>query len=265
MQKTFPILFVIIIALMITGCAQDPWKADQLRAQAEADATRIQAEQKAKDQQQARAHQEELNTIEELQTRMAYEQRVAIWTAAKEDIMHGMSFAIRWTLFMAAIVTIGAIALIGRHAVGETQRLITGITNAAITYVDIRSRLIPLDKDTGQFPGFAQLTPGGNTQTDRHIYALADLNGRVVMTLDDRDPGDAQMIAGMIAIREIGVATRNTRLAKKDVADAVPLATNPSPAIVDAPSYDVKAMSKELGTDFIRDLFRKQQEPASDE
>jgi hypothetical protein len=253
MQKYMHVLLLIVIALTLASCAvPDPFKADQIEAEANAEATRQQAAQDAQDREITRQHQEELNTIDELKARMHYEQQHAIWTAAAEDIKAGMSFAIRWILFMAAIVTIGATALIGRHAVGETQRLITGVTSAAITYVDIRSRLIPLDEKTGQFPAFVQLE-----HTSRHTYALADLNGRVLMTLDERDPGDAQMIAGMIAIREVGVATRNTRLAKKDVADAVPLSTNPSPRIIDAPAYDVKSMSRELGTDFVRNLFAR--------
>lgn len=228
------LITITLLSLALAACNQSiefNTAADQARAQAEAAATQMAAEQEALDAKQAREHQAELNAIAVQDAQLKHDRSLAV----EADLRTGLAFLIRWSLFTAAIVAIGGIAIVGRHAVGETQRLITGFTNAAITFADIRSRLIPLNKDTGQFPLFVQLE-----HTSRHTYALADANGRVLMTLDDRDPGDAQMIAGMIAIRHTGVGTRNTRMAGKHSADSVPLAAAEPPIIIDANAFTAK-------------------------
>ena len=226
--------FILLVTMALLAAACDPFKADQIEAQAQADALAITTEQQALDQTQQREHQEQLNIIEQAKATLRYEQMVALWQNTKPQLM---AAAQMWVILLAAG---GAVAFIylSHHGVVEGKRLMTGMTNALVLKAEIKARMITLDKETGQFPAIYM----GHGQ-----IAVGDINTGHVMTFDTRHDGVPQMIAGATAIRHTGVATRNTARAKKDVAESVPLAAQPP--IIDA-TFDGAKFS-----DFYNALF----------
>ena len=129
MQKYFPIFLLIFIVFSLASCSTwDPWKADQIKRQAEADKLRVEAEQLALTREQQRQHAEDQHNLQMLQEQMEYERNAAV----EQDVRHGWSMFIRWSFLVGTAVTVGAILIIGRNTVKEIQRVQTGFATAMI-------------------------------------------------------------------------------------------------------------------------------------
>lgn len=232
------LFLVVFLALFLSAC--DPFKADQIEAQANADATKVLTEQQARDLELQREHREELNRIEQLKAMLRYEQIVAIWKHNRQTLM------IVVQLYIIGLAAGGAVILVflGHHGVVEGKRLITGFTTAAIQFAELRANRLPINPETGQFDAVRYI--------GENIVAVMDINTGMVRLMDQRSEPDAQLAAGAIAIRHTGVATRNTRLAKKDVADFVPAAAQPP--IIEGRAFDIE--SPALG-DFFRTMLNR--------
>ena len=177
----------IALLVIMTSCAPDP------RREAQAYQIIEQADQDALNQEQNRLQDEQLHQFQLQQ--LAVEQAHREATAA--EWRAGLNYLIRWSFtvgtFVAAVLIVAfGIAL----SVGAL-----GISRATVTAANLKAQLIYLDPATGQFP---MITYSGNGH-----YTLTDPNTKYTMYLDSRNESDAQLIAGALAIRQIGVQTRN--------------------------------------------------------
>lgn len=230
MQKfiPIPIILIILIAVAISGC--DPFKGDQIRAEAEAEMTTTEAEILELNNALERKQSEDQHNIDMLHEQLEYDRRVAV----EADVISGWRMFIQAFFLVATAVAVFALLFVGRNTVREINRVQTGFATALIQAADIRSRLIYLD-DKGQFPALLQYVSHGR-------YTLTDLNAKVTMELDTRNDGDSQMIAGMIAVRHTGVIAREARKTGDKNADAYSLMQNP-PIII-----DVKTIARDLAS-----------------
>ena len=176
-----------MIVLLMSSCAPDP------RREAQAFQIREQAEQDALNQEQNRIQDEQLHQFQLQQ--LAVEQAHREATAA--EWRAGLNYLIRWsftvgTFAVAVLIVVFGMAL----SVGAL-----GIGQATAQAANLKARLIYLDPATGQFP---MITYSGNGH-----YTLTDPNTKYTIYLDSRNESDAQLIAGALAIRQIGVQTRN--------------------------------------------------------
>lgn len=226
------LLYVLALMIVLTACSQDPWKAEQIQAQAEADKVRVESEQFALNQEQNRRHAEEMQAIAMSNERLEYERRMVLEQTIREGLR------IFWTVILltgsAAVVFI--IIMGTRTTIQAYQEAAQGITKAIVQVADLRSRLIYLD-DKGQFPMLYEYVGRGK-------YMLTDPNTGATMELDTRNDGDGQKIAGAIAIRHTGVVARETRRSKSDTASSVPLSQKPP--LIDATAFDIKTITKDL-------------------
>ena len=125
-------LLILLVIILAAGCAPDP------RNQADADKTRLLAEQQAADQTQARKQAADLHT----QALRDAEQTQAVRVAAKNRMIGGAS--------VIGLITLAALAAASVFV--YVTRLAPGLAAAAVTAADLRARLIPLDKITRQYP-----------------------------------------------------------------------------------------------------------------
>lgn len=233
-MKRLP-LFIFFAFLFLTACGPEysPFYAGQVKRQAEADALAARTLQQSLNQEQARRHAEDLHAFQMQQEQLKAEraQLIELSKAAGRDMW------IRWSYFCLTVVTVGAILLIGRTFVNETQQAVVAVRVAVAQRVDINSRLIYQDHQTGLYPLIIEYTGHG-----RHL--LTDPNRKVTMELDTRNEGDAQMIAGAIAVQHTYVLASQTRRSDRDTAPSTALTGNPP--IVEATAYDVKTVAREL-------------------
>lgn len=228
MNKTI-FLLVLFVAIFLSGC--DPFKAEQIRAQSEADQSAAQSLQESLNAEQMRKQSAELHGI-----RMQDEQRKqARKDAAEKDVRQGLSLFINVTFFAGTAVAIYFVLLVGRSTTTQLVRLQEGFTTAMITAADMRARMIPLDPVTRQYPLLLQYVGKGR-------YTLTDPNKNVVIPLDTRNLGDAQMIAGSIAVQHSGLVAMEAR--KSGARDAASIALVQDPPIVEATAFDVKTFDK---------------------
>jgi hypothetical protein len=215
------VLLILFLLLTLTACAQDPWKAEQIKAQAEADQIAAQSLQNSLNQEQNRKQAADLHAIQ-----MQDEQRKqARKDAIEQDVRNAWDMFIRLVSFVVTAAVIFTIA-VGTHSTVQAYRTVaTGIANATVQAAEIRSRLIYLD-DGRQFPAILNQN------------LITDITTGSTVATNQTHPGDPQQIAGAIANRHVGIVAKETRRAGKDVADSVPLAQNPP--IIEAKFSDVK-------------------------
>jgi len=215
------LLFILsVLTLFLAACSQDPWKAEQIQAQAQADKTRIEAEQLALNQELERQQSEQAYALEMNNRQLDYERRIALEQTVREG----------WRIFITVIVLAGSAAvvytiLVGTRAtVSAYETAAQGVAHAIAQAADIRSRLIYLD-DGRQFPALLN----GDMITDITTGGVADTTAATA--------ANPQLAAGAIANRHVGIVAKETRRAGKN-SESVPLAQNPP--VIDAHFSDVK-------------------------
>ncbi len=182
MKRFLPIM--ILLLLFVSAC--DPFKAGQIKAEAQATQIVEQAQQDALNQDANRQHAQELFDLEKQQKELELGRNQAI-EGTKRNGLNMLWQTIFIVLTAAAIFVIFYTARIYQYTA-------QGIARATVQTADIRSRLIYLDSKTGQYPLLLEHVGKG-------IVTLTDPNTATVMTLDTRQAGDRQLIDGATAIR----------------------------------------------------------------
>ena len=213
-------LLTIFLTTILSNCVQDPWKAEQITARAEADKVRVEAEQFALNQEQNRAHADEMQSLVVINEQLDYQRRVAIEQTVRDA----------WKIFITVIAFVGTAAvaftiLMGTRAtVSAYQEATRGIAKAITQAADIRSRLIYLD-DGRQFPAIA------------NAHMITDITTGATTDTSVSNVANPQLATGAIANRHVGIVAKETRRAGKD-SESVPLSQ--SPPIIDAKFSDVR-------------------------
>lgn len=197
MKKYFPLFLFILIASSVSSCiGGDPWKADQIKEQAQADALRIQSEQSALNEEQNRRHAEDMHKIQAQEVQAVQQERVATaaqWEAAMRTMIRtGSIFA-----------TVALSMVLVSAGVGLSFGFI-GAGRAAAQGAMIRANLIYLDPTTRQFPIFIQHVHGTR-------FALHNPNTGSVLMLDEKHEADRQLIATAGATQIAGVLAQEAR------------------------------------------------------
>jgi hypothetical protein len=183
-KNKFVLIVVLCLACMLTACAADP------RKEAEAYATRTQADQSAANQAQLREQSAELHALN-----MQHQEAVAMeWEAGLNKVIHAGALVGQY-VFVLVLIAAGygfSIAVVG-----------TG--KAWARFVEVRANLIRLDPVTRQYPAVL-------TYVSKGRYSLANLNNDSVLMLDTRNEPDRQMILGMSNTQYAGALARESRM-----------------------------------------------------
>jgi hypothetical protein len=183
-MKNFIIFLTIIL---LTACAPDP------RREAQAFATRTQAEQDAADRTQARQQSIDMHALE-IQHQDAIAQE---WEAGMNKVIHTAAVV---SQFAVTLIILGA-------AIGMSWALI-GTGKAAARFAEVRANLIPLNNTTHQFPLLISYAGKGK-------FSLSNPNTNSVLLLDTRSEPDRQMILGMSNTQYGGALAHESRLSLK--------------------------------------------------
>lgn len=229
MRRFIPLLFVL---LMLGMAACDPFAADQIKAQAIADQTAMRSQQEALNQELARRQSADLHSI-------------TMWDATrKQNRKDALEPVVRtgWGILIFSVFMVGTLAIVysvvvvGRQTVVQLNRVQEGFATAMIQAADLRSRLIYLDPATRQYPLIYQYNGKGR-------YLITDPNRKITMELDTRNEGDAQMIAGSIAVQHSGILVMEQR--RSGARDAASMA-KVTPPIIEGAALDVKTIARDL-------------------
>lgn len=169
------ILTLCLLALSLAGCAADPRRA------ADADATRLLAEQQAADAEQAREQQADIHAME-IETRKAAQ---AEWQSAINKVIH--------TAAVFGQVTV-ALWMLSLGAAGVWTML--GTSRAYSIWIENKANQIPLDKSTRQFPLLIYKGAG--------MYTLTNPNDNSVLLLDTHKPADLAKVKAMANVQYAG-------------------------------------------------------------
>lgn len=229
MKKLFPLLALVILGILLSSCAQDPWKAEQIEAQAKADQIAAQSLQESLNQELERKQSNEMHAFV-----MQEEARKQSRKDAIEPTIHNVLTFAAYSGFTLLLV---GFIFVGRKTVVEINRVQEGFATAMIAAVDLRSRLIALDPITRQYPLIYQYNGHGR-------YLVTDINKKITMELDTRNEGDAQMIAGSMAIQHTGLLSREA--GKPFIKDSENLGLLQKPPIIEATAFDIKSVAREL-------------------
>lgn len=185
------VIIALILSLLISSCAVDP------RKQAQADATRIAAEQSARDAEQRR----QFEADDHAQTMQDREAIQSEWQAAWNAVIRtGALFA----QFAVMLWLIG-LGVAGPWAMAATMK-------AYSTYAQRRAEtladLIPLDPKTHAFP----ILP---IRIGRDIVALANPNDNSVLLFDEKNPADRAKVQMMANVLFAGELARNARMSHR--------------------------------------------------
>ena len=184
------LLPTILLVMLISACAPDP------RKEAEAYATRIEADQNALNSEQNRQHAEQLHQFELQRRAMDQENQKAIqpqWQLALNRAIWGGSI----TLIIVVCFSVVSVT----RTINQT---VEGVGAAFVRRADVGANLIPLDRVTRQFPLFIQHVHGDK-------YALHNPNAGSVVMLDVSNPADRQLIATSGATQIAGVIAQEAR------------------------------------------------------
>lgn len=229
MTKRSTLFVFLFLTVLLTAC--DPWKDDQIKQESLAAQRATYSEQYAKDKEQQRAHQYQLDLIEEQKAQMIQQRREML----EEDIRQVLNVLAPSMLVLCFLGGVVALYSMGRQAVVQINRVQEGWATAAIQLADIRSRLVYLDSK-GQFPALV----------DGHV--VTDLNTDTGMATDRPHRGDPLMITEANATRRTYLVSNNTRRSRDDAAPATAL-TGQAPQVIDGQATDVRAFIEAMRKD----------------
>jgi hypothetical protein len=178
MNKRLVIFSVMLFVL--SACSVDPRNA------ADAYQTRIEADQAAKDSQQARAQEQALNEI----AIQDAQREQAIKDAGLAKAQEAYGWIVYWGGIALTLTIVSAVISVG---VGASYAIV-GSGRAAAQAAMVRANLVYLDKSTGQFPQLIQYVGNGK-------YSLTDPNDHSTLMLDTRNEPDRVAIRGALAVR----------------------------------------------------------------
>jgi hypothetical protein len=216
-------LLAMLVLIVISACAPDP------RKEAQAYATRSEADQSALTQEQQRQQSQDLHAIDMQQKQLEQQHREATaqrWEAAMNSIIKWFGWAGSVAVFMAVI----AMAI-------TFSRTSLGVGEAMVRAANVRANLIQLNPTTRQFPLLIQHVHGNK-------YALHNPNLGSVVMLDAGKDADRQLIATAGATQIAGVLATEARRSS-DPAGV---------AMVNVPIVDAKDDQLLIGRDFLKDV-----------
>lgn len=178
-MKRFLFCLFVIVGLL-TACAPDP------RKEAAAFETISQAEQAARDAEQAREHKQTLNHIAE--QRALQKQEIFSANVEKMKIMTGIA------VYIGGITMILVLIYVIISAGKNMNVVIEGVSNAVVRKMMVQANLIYIDKSSGTFPQLLEYLGSGK-------YSLTDLGDHSTIFLDTHNAPDRIAVRGAIAIR----------------------------------------------------------------
>jgi hypothetical protein len=178
MNKRLVIFSVMLFVL--SACSVDPRNA------ADAYQTRLEADQAAKDSQQARAQEQAMNEI----AIQDAQREQAIKDAGLAKAQEAYGWMVYWGGIALTLTIVSAVISVG---VGASYAIV-GSGRAAAQAAMVRANLVYLDKSTGQFPQLIQYVGNGK-------YSLTDPNDHSTLMLDTRNEPDRVAIRGALAVR----------------------------------------------------------------
>jgi len=201
MQKIITLSFFI---LALVSCSPDP------RNQADADRTRLQAQQAAADQAQARRQQQVTYDLQHAQAQQVSDK----WVKGVNTFI---------TVWMIS-ATLGAVVATIATATGWSFAAV-GLGRAVAQAAQVRANLIPLDPETRAYPLYLQHVGNGR-------FTLTDMTSGQVKFLDVRDSGHRQLINGVNAARLAGTVAYESRHHKNQPAGVFGAAQN-APQVIE--------------------------------
>lgn len=170
-------LFIsIFIITLLSSCAPDP------RREADAYATRTEAEQRAADETQARQNKEQVHTY--------WMDNFIAWQANIQNAVQRFVNTVAWVAPFTAFVWMIGLGVAGVHVMLATSK-------AYSVWANNKANLISLDKSTRQYPLFI-------TRTGKNVIAITNPNDNSVMLLDENKPADRQKILAMANVQYAG-------------------------------------------------------------
>jgi hypothetical protein len=215
------IIFAISLIIVLSSCQPDP------RKEADAYATRLEADQQAMNDEQARQQSDELHQLE-LQ-RLQNEQQIREetqrqWTIARQRIISVFGWVASISLVIVGLCV--AVAF-GRASIG--------ISNVMVESKRMRANLIYPDPVTGLFPHM------------RHVHGdrfyIFDGNSHSVMKLDEPKAPNSQMISALQVTSVAGVLARSAERSEDPA----------GMAMITPPVVSVKNKELTLGADFYQE------------
>jgi hypothetical protein len=226
LRKQIPLIILVLLSFSLIACQPDP------RKEADAYATRVQADQDALNQQQNRDNAAQMQAAQMAEWRLQQGHREAVaqkWrNALNNTIQIGSWFVIAALCYFVFFST--------RSVTQAVQVASVGISQALVDRAHVRAHLIPLDPTTRQYPALLHHIGKGR-------FALVNPNANSVMILDTRSEPDRQMIAAMGAVQYVGVLSRE---AGKSMDPA-------GVSVIQAPSFDVTGEMVTLAKELVRD------------
>lgn len=195
-------LILLAVALLaLTSCAPDP------RKQAEADATRIEAEQRAADAQQRR-EQEAAEHTQRMQDRDAAQTTTQ---QAMQDLIRAAALFGQLVLAMWML----ALGVAGGYAIYTTSRAWQTYTARR---AEVLANLIHLDPKTRQYPLLLAYIGNGK-------YSLTDPNTDSVLLLDTRNDADRAKVISAANVLHSGALAQEARMSHRpgEVANITPI------------------------------------------
>lgn len=202
------IYILLVVAALVSGCGPDP------RREAEAYATRAEADRQTALTEQQMEQADELHALEVERQQLENDHKAA--TAA--TYRSAMKFFIFVTLVIAAL----AVAYSTFITAKSYRNMAQGFADAFVTRAQFRAHWIPLDATTRQYPLYLQYLEKGR-------FALVNPNVNSVTILDSRSEPDRQMIASVSGVQIAGVIAQEARKSADPAAVSIM-----RPTVVDA-------------------------------
>lgn len=184
------LILLALVAILLTSCAPDP------RKQAEADATRLEAESKAASDEQARQHAQEVHNAD-MADRKATQTE---WQTTKQNLIRVVGAFAQITV---------ALFILGVGVSGVWMMLAT--SKAYAKYADIRAEVlanqIPLNPVTFQYPLIQYKGKG--------LITVTNPNDGSVVEMDTRNEADREKVKSAANVQFAGVLSRNARMSKQ--------------------------------------------------
>jgi len=182
----FGALFILIL---VTSCAPDP------RKDAEAYATRVEADSQAATAAQAREQEADLHALEMQKKELAQEIRVA----TAPELKRGLKMMLTVSFYFATAAVCYSLFMTAR----TVNTTVQGVGRALVIRAELQANLIGLDYRTRQYPLLRQ---AHGTR-----FALSNPNDNSVTMLDVSNPADRQKIAALGAVQLAGAIAYEAR------------------------------------------------------
>lgn len=218
------ILILIFALITLTACVADP------RKQAQADQIRLEAEQNALNQEQARAQKATMDAVTLQNAQLEASQKQATAKAWRD----GWNLTLKYAFYVFTAGMCYVLLMASRSIATSFATTTEGISTAIVRAAEVKANLIQLDPVTRQYPVYLQYLGNGR-------FSAVNLNVNAVLMLDTRSEPDRQMIAAMGATQYAGALAREARQSDDPA----------GMAMINAPVIDAKSQILSIGRDLV--------------